>query len=282
MSCVNEIGRPSVVLMGSKPGSVVALREMLRRKWNILAVCVTPNVGHDFVGGVRLDKVAREAGLVVTTQKELDKALRPDLVISYMFRELVKKESLAMADRAAVNFHAGPLPEFGGWAFYNLAILEDSPEYGCTCHHMDEGFDTGPLLQVNRFAIDASQETAASLERRAQQEMARLFIDFCDLAEASDPLPRIEQDPAKMRYLKRGEFEALKRIPPDADAATVQRIARAFWYPPYPGATIDTSAGPVEVVPELARKQLGPILHGEDLDDLQTAADLYRPQKATP
>ena len=102
-------------------------------------------------------------GLKVVTQKDLTISETADFVISYMYRHLVKSETLAMARRAALNFHAGPLPEYGGWAFYNLAILESASEYGCTCHFMDEGFDTGPLFKVKRFPIDASQETAYSL-----------------------------------------------------------------------------------------------------------------------
>lgn len=264
--------RPSAVLMGSKPGSVVALSIMLERGWDVPFVVVSRKHAHPWVAGPTLEEAATEAGIPVGVQSELPRTLRPDFVISYMYRYLVKPEVIGLAERAAVNFHAGPLPEFGGWAFYNVAILEDRDEYGCTCHYMDEGFDTGPLLRVRRFPIDVSQETAFSLERRSQEEMIRLFQEFCDLAESGTALPREPQDPARVRYMTQQEFERLKRIPPDADAATIDRIARAFWYPPYECAYMVQGGAKVEVVPSVAKTEIASLLHADDYARLQEVA----------
>jgi methionyl-tRNA formyltransferase len=103
---------------------------------------------------------------------------------------------------------------------------------------MDNNFDTGPLLKVRRFPIDASRETAYSLEQKTQTEMVRLFIDYCELAESGEALPCEPQESHRMRYLRREEFDALKTIPPHADAETIERYARAFWYPPYACAQV--------------------------------------------
>jgi methionyl-tRNA formyltransferase len=45
-------------------------------------------------------------------------------------------------------------------AFYNLAILENAEEYGCTCHYVDNNFDTGALLKINTFKVNSQYETA--------------------------------------------------------------------------------------------------------------------------
>lgn len=264
--------KPSVILMGSKPGSVVALELMVERGWDVRCVVVTPEVNHPWIGGGTLEQAARAVRVPVTTQKELSRTQRADFVISYMFRHLVKSDVIALADRAAVNFHAAPLPEFGGWAFYNVAILENSPEYGCTCHHMDNGFDTGPLLKVRRFHINAEEETAYSLERKAQQEMIRLFVDFCDIAESGRPIPSTPQEKTKMRYLKAEEFKKLKRIPPGADAATAQRYARAFWYPPYECAYVEVDGCKMEVMPDIVKEEIARFLHQDNLEDLRRVA----------
>jgi methionyl-tRNA formyltransferase len=140
---------------------------------------------------------------------------------------------------------------------------------------MDDGFDTGPLLKVRRFPIDASQETGYSLERKAQQEMIRLFIDFCRLAESDKPLPSEQQDRSRMRYLTEEQFMKLKEIPPGADEETAQRIARAFWFPPYQCAYVRHGDAKLEVVPALAKEQLAALLHQNDLDDLRAVAREY-------
>jgi methionyl-tRNA formyltransferase len=266
------MGKPSVILLGSKPGAVTALEVMLARGWDVRCVVVSRSISHPWVQGPSLAEYATDRGLSVVVQSELASDVRADFVISYMFRHRVRRETLAMASRAALNFHAGPLPEFGGWAFYSVAILENSPEYGCTCHYMDEGFDTGPLLEVRRFPIDARQETAWSLERKAQQEMIRLFVDFCLFAETGEPLPIQQQDKTRARYLQREQFDALKRIPDGADAETVDRTARAFWYPPYDCACVRIGDGYAEVVPKIVKEQMASWMHAGDLDDLRLVA----------
>src|SRR6266571_7942030 len=249
--------KPSVILLGSKPASVVALSIMMKRGWKVHAVVVSPKFNYTWLNGPTLQSYCEANGIpVLTSQDQLSPEHPADFVISYMFRYRVKSATLSLARRAALNFHAGPLPEFGGWAFYNIAILENSEYYGCTCHYMDEGFDTGPLLRVRRFPIDAATETAYSLERKAQQEMIRLFDDFCGLAETGAELPLEEQDKNRARYLTREQFEALKEIPANADAATIDRIARAFWYPPYECAYLRVGASKVQVVPDLVMDQL--------------------------
>jgi len=263
---------PSAILLGSKPGSAVALTILLQRGWSVPAVVASPNDRIDPHSGGLADHARRHGIAVAATQDDLP--TQPvDFVISYMFRSMVRRPARALARRAALNFHPGPLPEFGGWAFYNVAILEEAALYGCTCHHMDDGFDSGPLLKVRRFPIEASRETAYSLEQRTQEEMIRLLNDVCELAERGTTLPRQPQDPAKLRYLKRDAFEALKQIPAGVDDATVQRYARAFWYPPYRGAWTQVGGLAIEVVPRLAREQLGSRLHEGDVDRLLRVAD---------
>ena len=65
----------------------------------------------------------------------------------------------AAADRrspgsACLNFHPAPLPDMRGLGGYNVAILEDFEEWGVSAHFVDEEFDTGDLVRVDRFPID--------------------------------------------------------------------------------------------------------------------------------
>lgn len=267
--------KPSAILMGSKPGSIVALRLMIERGWDVRHVVTTPDISHDWIEGPSLTEEAQRLGLPVCLQTELPRTEKVDFVISYMYRKLVRSDVISLATRGAVNFHAGPLPRFGGWAFYNLAILEGSAEYGCTCHYMDDSFDTGPLLQVNTFPIDPLEQTAVSLERLAQREMVRLFVDFMALAESGNTLPCIPQNPQEMRYLSKAEFLKLKEIPAGSDQETIDRYARAFWYPPYDCAYIVAGSGRAEVVPSIAKLEYARLAQTDALADLTNAATQY-------
>lgn len=261
--------------MGSKPGSVVALSILLERGWDIKYVVVSRKINHPWISGPTLEKYAVSKKIRVVTQAELPKIEKPDFIISYMFRYKVKLDVIALAQRAALNFHAGPLPGFGGWAFYNMAILENSSEYGCTCHYMDENFDTGPVFKVNRFPIDASKETAVSLEKKTQEEMIRLFIEFCDIAESGVELPKKKQDKRKIRYLTHEQFTKLKDASLYIDNETIDRYARAFWYPPYECAHIIHNGKKIELIPDIAKEQTANLLHKNDLKDLLLAVKNY-------
>ncbi|MEO8765633.1 MAG: formyltransferase family protein [Ginsengibacter sp.] len=268
--------KPSIVLMGSKPGSVVALNILLNRGWDVKFVVVSRKSNYTWLEGPTLEEEANKSNIHVLTQSELPKNISVDFIVSYMFRYRVKLDVIKLGKKGALNFHAGPLPEYGGWAFYNLAILENAKEYGCTCHFMDEGFDTGPLLKVNRFPINANEETAYSLERKAQQEMIKLFVEFCQMAEMGGTLPQVAQDPAKVRYLNQSEFEKLKEIPMDADEITKQKYARAFWYPPYGCAFVIHNGIKLEIIPTIVKEEVASLLHQDDVKDLYKISENLR------
>jgi hypothetical protein len=82
-----------------------------------------------------------------------------------------------------------------------------------------------------------------------------------------------------MRYMTREQFDALKAIPADADDETVQRYARAFWYPPYECAHVRVGASKVEVVPRIAKEGLAAMLQADALSVLQQAARDYSPPR---
>lgn len=263
----------TAIVLGSKPASVVALRLLIRRGWDVRAV-VAARTQQEWLPGPALTEVAKACGIPVVHRQD-DLPNEPvDLVISYMFRHRVKPRTLSLA-RFPLNFHAAPLPEFGGWAFYNAAILEAVREYGCTCHIMDTGFDTGPIVRVRRFPILPDQETAVSLERRAQLEMLRLFEEVLETMETQGQLESTPQDPSRMRYLDASQFAALKAIPPDAVPEEADRIARAFWYPPYEMAYVQTRGGArAEVIPRIVKDDLAAHIHSHDLRDLLDAFSL--------
>lgn len=261
--------KPSVILLGSKPGSVVILDKMIKLGWNIECVVVSKKHEYPWISCQTLEEKAIQHNIkVVIDQDKLDKNNKVDFVISYMYRFLVKEDICNLAKKGAINFHAAPLPRYGGWAFYNLAILENVEEYGCTCHYMSNDFDAGALLKVRKFKVDIAQETAISLERRTQIEMIKLFNDFCELVENDEILPHEEQNSNEMRYLSFKEFEKLKKIPIDADEEIVQRYARAFWYPPYECAYVELNNIKVEVIPKIMKKEIAEVFHYNDLEVL--------------
>jgi methionyl-tRNA formyltransferase len=75
--------------------------------------------------------------------------------------------------RYAVNFHPAPLPEGRGPYPLMQAILEGRREWGISCHRVAPDFDTGAVLDSERFALDAD-ECHETLQLRLQMAARRL------------------------------------------------------------------------------------------------------------
>jgi methionyl-tRNA formyltransferase len=195
----------------------------------------------------RLDLVAERHRLPLVGGEELHAAPPGDVdvVISFLYWRRIREPLLSLGRVGCLNFHPAPLPDLRGLGGYNVAILEGRPEWGVSCHFVDEDFDTGDLVEVVRFPIDESSETAFSLDLRSQERLFELFKRVMAKVIAGEQLPREPQGPG--RYVDRAEFEALRMVRSGDD---LDRKLRAFWYPPHPGAVLDVDGRALTLVDE--------------------------------
>lgn len=205
------------------------------------------------VGSLEKNKIslimeAQKIGIQTVSNEELYKIIKNeserkkngleeiDLVISYLFWKKIEKPLIELSKIGCINFHPAPLPESRGVNGYSFAIYEDSLEWGVSAHFIDEDFDTGDIIKVNRFPINPSMETAYSLETKSQEKMFVLFKEIIDMIKNENELPRIPQ--GKGKYRSKEEFEENRRIKNTDSLDQIERKIRAFWYPPYEGAVI--------------------------------------------
>jgi methionyl-tRNA formyltransferase len=195
----------------------------------------------------RVDLVAERHGLPLVTDEELQAAPPEDvdLVISFLFWKRIREPLLSLGQIGCLNFHPAPLPDLRGLGGINVAILEGMGEWGVSCHFVEPEFDTGDLVEVERFPLDPDTATAFSLDLESQARLFELFKRVLGRALAGEELPRTPQ--GEGRYVDRDEFEALRRVRPGDD---VDRKLRAFWYPPYPGAVVEVDGRPLTIVSE--------------------------------
>lgn len=195
----------------------------------------------------RVDLVAERHGLPLVTDDELyaDPPEDVDVVISFLFWKLIREPLVSLGRIGCLNFHPAPLPDLRGLGGYNIAILEGMSEWGVSCHFVDEDFDTGDLVEVERFPIDPDSETAFSLDLESQERLLGLFQRVMARALAGEELPRTPQ--GRGRYVDRAELEELRRVRPGDD---LDPKLRAFWYPPYPGAVVELDGRELTLVDE--------------------------------
>ena len=101
----------------------------------------------------RVDLVAERHGLRLVSDEELyvEPPQDVDVVISFLFWKLIREPLVSLGRIGCLNFHPAPLPDLRGLGGYNVAILEGMREWGVSCHFVDESFDTGDLVEVERF-----------------------------------------------------------------------------------------------------------------------------------
>ena len=219
----------------SKRSAVRALELTVERGAEVVAV-VAPEPDRWTRDPQRLDLAARRHGLPLVSDADLH-ADPPDdvyVVVSFLYPRLIREPLISLGRIGCLNFHPAPLPDFRGLGGYNLALLEGLREWGVSCHFVDEHFDTGDLVHVERFAIDPHAHTALSLDLESGERLVRLFGRVLERALAGEELPRKPQ--GEGRYVSREEFETMRVVRPGDD---LERKLRAFWYPPHPGAVLD-------------------------------------------
>lgn len=227
--------------MGRKPVASEGLRYLMERGVEVAFVVAPPKREVQNYDD-RLVDTAEHFGLPTGTMMDLYHSIKGGFIssdkIDHVFSVLhslrIPDELLAIARKGAINWHPAPLPDYRGVGGYNFAILDGLTQWGVTAHYMDSDIDTGDIIRVRRFDIEARNETAWSLEQTTQRHLWWLFKDVVDDLIAGQPLPRSPQ--GQGRYIGKGEFEAAKLVKPGDD---VERKVRAFWYPPWPGAKVE-------------------------------------------
>lgn len=224
-----------VLFMGRKNVAANALAWLSEFK-NVKIVGVLTD---SHLQGSPTTKVAKELGYKLydfdTALKDLkDGTLKFDFGVSILYWRRLKDEFLTKPSMGIINFHPAPLPDYKGTGGYNFAILDKLSKWAVSAHYVDEGIDTGEIIQVDSFCIDSERETCSSLEKASMQKLEEQIKNILTRKlknkEVFNTLPNIGG-----RYISRKEMEAAKEIKSGDD---IDRKIRAFWFPPYDGAYI--------------------------------------------
>ena len=85
-----------------------------------------------------------------------------DYLFSVTNLRMLSGDVLRLADRASINFHDGPLPEYAGLNCPVWALLEGATRYGVTWHLMEDRPDTGErIITVCPGIADGRSKTVA-------------------------------------------------------------------------------------------------------------------------
>ena len=161
--------------------------------------------------------------------------LRPDLIFSFYYRDLLPPEVLRLPRLGAFNMHGALLPRYRGRAPVNWAILEGETRTGATLHVMTEKADAGDIVDSESVPI-GPDETAIEVQRKVVAAAVKVLARQLAALKAGSA-PRRPQDTALA-------FSRGRRTPEDGridwsqPAKKVHDLVRAVTHP-FPGAFTD-------------------------------------------
>ncbi len=157
--------------------------------------------------------------LVSTFQKN-----KPNLIIVNGWSQLLKKELLELPLRGCVGTHPALLPKNRGRAPIAWHFINEEDYGGVTLFYLNEGSDSGPIIDQIKFKINANDNASTFYEKITQVGADLLIKNFDAICDGNAKSHK--QDESGATYL-------LKRRPRDseinfsANAKQIHNLVRA-------------------------------------------------------
>ena len=191
-----------IVFMGTPDYAVPTLAALCESSHEIIGVFAQPDkpVGRKrILTAPPVKQYAVEKGIPVYQPNTLRdgvateqlREMNPDLIVVVAYGKILPKEILQLPKFGCINGHASLLPAYRGASPIQWCIVCGEKETGVTIMQMDEGMDTGDILQVKRTAI-GENETAEELFERLSTLSASLMLDTVAKIEEGSitPIPQ--------------------------------------------------------------------------------------------
>ena len=158
--------------------------------------------------------------------------MKPDVIFSFYFRQILKEELLGIPRIGAFNLHGSFLPSYRGRCPVNWVLLNGEKETGVTLHRMEIKPDRGSIVAQRAVKIDFS-DSALTLFGKLTGAAARLIGEVYPLMLKGE-IPGVEQDHSRASYFG-GRKPEDGLIDWSRGAVEIYNLVRAVTFP-YPGA----------------------------------------------
>jgi methionyl-tRNA formyltransferase len=216
------------------------LEILIRRKQNVVAVFTHENDPDETIWFRSVADLAVAHGLPCYVPENVNaphwidllKRLRPDILFSFYFRQMLSREILDIPILGAINLHGSYLPKYRGRCPVNWVLVNGETETGVTLHYMVERPDAGDIIARTKVAIDL-QDTAFTLYHKMERASARLLGKTLPRILAGTNR-RIPQDLSQGSYFG-GRHPEDGKIDWTRTSVEIYNLIRAVTRP-YPGA----------------------------------------------
>ena len=162
---------------------------------------------------------------------ELLKEMNPDVIVVVAFGQLLPKAILDIPKYGCVNVHASLLPKYRGAAPIQWAVIDGEEVSGVTTMLMDEGLDTGDMLETAEIVLD-EKETGGSLFDKLSALGGELILSTLEKME-NGTVTRTQQGDSTTSYAKMLK-KSMGEIDWSMEAVKIERLVRGL--NPWPSA----------------------------------------------
>ena len=160
------------------------------------------------------------------------KAMKPDIIFSFYYRQMISEEILAIPPKGALNLHGSLLPKYRGRAPVNWVLVNGEKETGVTLHVMVKKPDAGDIVAQKKIRID-EQDNALTLYQKLVPLTREILIETVPQL-AKGTAKKIPQDHSKATYFG-GRKPEDGKIDWSKSSDEIFNLIRAVT-DPYPGA----------------------------------------------
>ncbi len=147
------------------------------------------NCGNAFIEGRYTVKTAGDHN----STRVRDWLLGAEVDYVFLSKAGIIKKNILEGPWRIINVHPAVLPRYRGIGSCEWAIYENGP-LGVSAHYIDQGIDTGPIIQI-AFTEPHHQESLRAFRRRLDRMRADIMADLAKKLHDGDTLPSVIQPP---------------------------------------------------------------------------------------
>jgi len=231
-----EIGM-RVVFMGTPDFAVATLEDIINAGHIVEAVVTQPDKPKGRGGAVAMSPVketALEHGIEVLQPVKVKndnefyermKQIDPDVIVVVAFGQILPDSILELPKYGCINVHASLLPAYRGAAPIQWAVIDGLEETGVTTMQMNEGLDTGDMIQKVEVPI-TEDETGESLHDKLAEAGAKLCVKTLKAIE--DHTATFEKQGESPTEYARMLDKKLGNIDWNTSAVQIERLVRGL------------------------------------------------------
>ena len=243
--------RPTAIVCAYSSVGTAALEGLLDAGVEVLALYTYPQAPDEAwfeapaVLATRMGiPIRNEASFNTDEVFEAIRAMAPDFLFSFYFREMIQGRFLQLPRLGAYNLHGSLLPKFRGRAPLNWVLVKGETQAGVTLHAMTPKPDDGDIVGQAAFPIEWD-DTALSLTARAAEAGKQLVRETLPRLLSGTAKRLSQKDLGPSTYFG-GRKPADSRLDFAMSAQDAFNQIRAV-ADPWPNAFLQTNLGSVKV-----------------------------------